>query len=142
VILEGNWGTFWDHTIGFQSDRGSPFSIWGLWGGLDALQSVVQYAAIAFALALAFVPRRRTLVQVAAFGAAVLIALQLSLTYWFYLYIVWFFPLVLVALLGRYGDPSARGDGATAGDASAPPPSGSAEAGRGGNEQLLDPVGA
>lgn len=133
VILVGNWGTFWDHTLGFQRDRGSPFSIWGLWGGLDTVQTAVQLAAVVFAVALAFVPRRRTLVQVAALGAVVLIALQLSLTYWFYLYIAWFFPLVMVALLGRYGDP-ASGRGAD--------PAASAEAGGGGHEQLLDPVGA
>ncbi|MDO8211471.1 hypothetical protein [Conexibacter sp. CPCC 206217] len=138
VILEGNWSTFFDHTFAFQNDRGSPFSIWGLWGGLDTLQMAVQIAAVLFALSLAFVPRRRTLVQTAAFGAVVLIALQLSLTYWFYLYIAWFFPLVLVGLLGRYGDPTAV----------APPPvagatgTGSAEADGGGHEQLLDPVGA
>ena len=40
--------------------------------------------------------------MVAALGAAVLIALQLGITHWFYLYIVWFFPLVMVALLGAY----------------------------------------
>ena len=28
-----------------------------------------------------------------------LIALQLGVTHWFYLYIVWFFPLVMLALL-------------------------------------------
>jgi hypothetical protein len=33
------------------------------------------------------------------------IALQLGVTHWFYLYIVWFLPFVLVALLGRYGEP-------------------------------------
>jgi hypothetical protein len=139
VILVGNWSTFWDHTIGFQSDRGSPFSIWGLWGGLDGVQKAVEVLAIAFAGLLAFWPRRRTLVQTAAFGAAVLIALQLSLTYWFYLYIAWFFPLVMVALLGRYHDPTAL----------PPPPAAapqsdavSAPAGRRGDEQLLDPVGA
>lgn len=107
VIVEGNWGTFWDHTLGFQRDRGSPFSVWGLWGGLDVAQIAVQLAAVLFGLALAFVPRTRTLAQAAALGAAALIALQLSLTYWFYLYIVWFFPLVLVALLGRRGEPIA-----------------------------------
>ena len=35
----------------------------------------------------------------AALGAAVLIAVQLTATHWFYLYIVWFVPFVLVALL-------------------------------------------
>ena len=33
-----------------------------------------------------------------ALGAALLIALQITLHHWFYLYIVWFFPLLLVAL--------------------------------------------
>ncbi len=135
VILEGNWRTFFDHTLGFQRDRGSPFSIWGLWDGLDTVQTAVQLAGVLFAAALAFVPRRRTLVQAAALGAAVLIALQLSLTYWFYLYVVWFFPLVMVALLGRQPEP---GEPAQPGAAGAI----SAEAGRGGDEQLLDPVGA
>jgi hypothetical protein len=40
-------------------------------------------------------------VRLAALCAAVLIALQLAVTYWFYLYLVWFFPLVMLALLGR-----------------------------------------
>ena len=46
----------------------------------------------------AFVPRRKSLVQVAALSAALLIALQLTLHHWFYLYIVWLFPLLLVAM--------------------------------------------
>ena len=48
-----------------------------------------------------FVPRRRTPVQVAALGAAVLVALELAATHWFYLYVAWFAPLALVAFLGR-----------------------------------------
>jgi hypothetical protein len=36
---------------------------------------------------------------VAALAAAVLIALQLGVEHWFYLYIPWFAPLVFVALL-------------------------------------------
>jgi FtsH-binding integral membrane protein len=39
-------------------------------------------------------------VQVSALAAAVTIAVQLELTHWFYLYIVWFFPLVMVTVLG------------------------------------------
>ena len=50
------------------------------------------------ALAAAFVPRRPDLRQVAALGAAILIAVELTATHWFYLYVVWFVPLVLVAL--------------------------------------------
>jgi hypothetical protein len=136
VLLGGDLRTFWDHTIAFQRDRESPFSIWGLWSGLDGLQTAVQIGAVLLALAVGIWPRRPTLTQMAACGAAVLIALQLGITYWFFLYVVWFFPLVLVALLGRYGDPAAR---RLAEEQRA---DASAEAGRGGHEQLLDPVGA
>ena len=40
---------FWDHTIAFQAERGSPFSVWGLYdsdvGWLDVAQRVAQAAA-------------------------------------------------------------------------------------------------
>ncbi|HKG02298.1 MAG TPA: hypothetical protein VKB03_03900 [Conexibacter sp.] len=137
VILGGDLRSFWDHTIAFQRDRESPFSIWGLWSGLDGLQTAVQIGAVLLALAVGVWPRRPTLTQMAACGAAVLIALQLGITYWFFLYVVWFLPLVLVALLGRYGDPEAQRC-----DDEARAAASSAEAGRGGHEQLLDPVGA
>lgn len=136
VILGGDLRTFWDHTIAFQAERDAPFSIWGLWGGLDGVQTAVQVAAVALALAVAVWPRRPALPQIAACGAAVLIALQLGVNYWFFLYLVWFFPLVLVALLGRYDDPRAAAEAAPWRGPT------SAEAGRGGNQQLLDAVGA
>ena len=49
--------------------------------------------------------------EVAALGAAIIIALQCGITYWFYLYIVWFFPLVVIALVLAHPDPrrGARG---------------------------------
>ena len=50
------------------------------------------------AIVVAFVPRRRTLPQIAALAAAVLIALQLSVDHWFYLYIPWFFGPLAIAL--------------------------------------------
>ncbi|HVF79153.1 MAG TPA: hypothetical protein VNA28_12725, partial [Solirubrobacteraceae bacterium] len=87
--------------------RGSPFSIWGLYEGewLDRVQAGVQVLAAAGAIALALVPRRRDLVGLAALSAAVLIALQLGVSHWFYLYIPWFFGLVMIALLGRFAMP-------------------------------------
>ncbi len=49
--------------------------------------------------------------QVAALGAALLIGVQLTMHHWFYLYIVWFFPLLLVAFaLEDIGVPSGRAD--------------------------------
>jgi len=102
---------FWDRTLGFQSERSSPFSIWGLYGGLGALQAVVTVAAAALAVAVALIPRERDEVTVAALGAAVLIALQLAVTHWFYLYLVWFLPLMLIALLARLDLRPAAGGG-------------------------------
>ncbi len=97
--------TIYERTIAYQSNRGSPFSVWGLYG-LQGVEHVVQGAAIALALVLAFVPRRADVVGLAAACGAVIIAEQLGIEHWFYLYIPWFFPLVILALLGRLSDPS------------------------------------
>jgi hypothetical protein len=103
VFLDNNWHFFWHDTIAYQSGRGSPFSIWGLWGGLGFEQHLVQGAAAALAVLVAFYPRgTRSLVQVSALAAAVVIALELGITHWFYLYIPWFFPLVIVALAASH----------------------------------------
>ena len=66
-------------------------------------------------MALALVPRRRDVVGLAACAAAIVIALQAGVTHWFYLYIVWFFPLLAVALFARYEEP---GTPASAGEPS------------------------
>ena len=102
VILDNNWHAFWHDTISYQAGRTSPFSIWGLWGGLGVEQHLVQGATVALALAVMFVPRRRGLIEVAALGAAILIALQLGAGYWLYSYIVWFFPFVVLAVFGSF----------------------------------------
>jgi hypothetical protein len=102
VLLKHDLSAFWHDSILYQSDRTTPFSVWGLWGGLGWLQSLFQGAVIALALGVAILPSRRTLVDVAALGAGVLIALQLTLNYWLYPYIVWFLPLALVALVASH----------------------------------------
>ena len=98
VLPDGGVRELWDRTVGFQLGRDSPFSIWGL-EDLHRAQDVVKVLAVGLALAVAVHPRRKTPVTVAALGAAVLVALQLSLSHWFYLYIVWWLPLALVAVL-------------------------------------------
>jgi hypothetical protein len=95
----------YDRTLGYQAGRGSPFSIWGQHGGLYDLWTALKVLTLDFAVAIAFVPRRKTPVQVAALGAAVLIALQIVAAHWFYLYIVWFTPFVLVALFALHREP-------------------------------------
>ncbi len=101
--------TIYERTFAYQDDRGSPFSVWGLYGGLGSWQEVVQIGAVVLAVALAVIPRRADVVGLAAACAAVVIGVQLGIDHWFYLYIPWFFPLVLVALLGRFGPPAPRG---------------------------------
>jgi hypothetical protein len=97
---------FTERTFGFQLDRESPFSIWG-WGqyhaagvpDLHLVQQLLQALLIGAALLLAFVPRRRSPLRLAALTAALLIGFELVLTHWFYLYIPWFFPFVAFAVL-------------------------------------------
>jgi hypothetical protein len=106
VLLDGNLSVFWHDSLRSQITRSSPFSIWGLWGGLFFEQHVVQGLTIGLAILVAFFPRRRGMVEVCALGAAVVIALQLGLTHWFYLYIPWFFPLLIVALVSAHPEPA------------------------------------
>jgi hypothetical protein len=90
--------TFYDRTIAYQAGRDSPFSIWGQVPSLEPLRIALLAATGALSLFLAFRPRDKTLVQVAALGAALLIGVQLTMHHWFYLYIVWIYPLLLVAV--------------------------------------------
>jgi hypothetical protein len=123
LLLEPSLGsaveTFWDRTLEFQLDRESPFSIWG-WGqyhasgipDLASLQTVVQVGTIALACLVAFVPRHKGPLELAALSAAVLVAVELSLTHWFYLYLPWVLPFVLLAFFlprdrGRPAEPAA-----------------------------------
>jgi len=92
--------------VRFQVGRASPFSLWG-WGqyhakgvpDLHLVQRALQVLLVAAALALAWFPRRRSPLRMAALTAAVLIGFELVLTHWFYLYLPWFFPFVALALL-------------------------------------------
>jgi hypothetical protein len=108
TLLDPGLSTFWDSTIGNQAGRDSPFSVWGQEPSLGWLHTAVKAAAVGLALLVAFVPRRRDPVTVAALGAAVLIALQLTVDHWFYLYLPWFLPFVFIALLARHSVSTAR----------------------------------
>ncbi len=58
-------------------------------------------ALLVAAVAVAFVPRRKSPLQLAALTGALLVGFELVLTHWFYLYIPWFFPFAAIALLAR-----------------------------------------
>ena len=85
-------------TLEYQANRGSPFSVWGLYGWHTA-ETVVEAAAVVLAIALAVIGRRDDAVGLAAACAAILITVQLGIEHWFYLYIPWFFGLAMLALL-------------------------------------------
>ncbi len=118
-LPDGGLHELYDRTLGYQASRSSPFSVWGLAPSLDFLRPVVRVGAIALAFAVALWPARKTPAQVAALAAAVLIAVQVGATHWFYFYVVWFLPLVLAALfvaqrgegLSRFSSPAGPGSG-------------------------------
>ena len=88
---------FYDQTLGYQAARSSPFSVWGQAPSLEFLQPVERAGVAVLAVAVALWPRRKTAAQIAALAAALVIAVQLGATHWFYFYVVWFLPLVLAA---------------------------------------------
>jgi hypothetical protein len=104
---------FWKRTIPTQVNRESPFSLWD-WGQYHAglpdlawLQRVLQVLLVAGAAAVAFLPRRKSPLQLAALTGALLIGFELVLTHWFYLYLPWFFAFTAYAVLAAEPVPSA-----------------------------------
>jgi hypothetical protein len=104
---------FYHRTLENQIERNSPFSLWD-WGqyharglpDLHVVQRVLQVLLVVGAVAAAFVPRRKTPLQLAALTGALLIGFELVLTHWFYLYIPWFFPFVAYVVLAPDGRPN------------------------------------
>jgi hypothetical protein len=115
VLLEPNVGhalrVFWERTVSWQISRESPFSIWD-WRqyhakgipNLELVQRFLQALLVAGALVFAFVPQRKTPLQLAALTGVLLLGFELVLTHWSYLYIPWFFPFVAYATLAP-GEP-------------------------------------
>ena len=103
VLLDGHplraIEVFYERTLAFQGDRVSPWTIYTQVPQTLFLQKPVTAGVIFLSLLVAFVPRRKTLRRLAALSAALVIAFQLTVNYWFYTYIVWFEPFVFVALL-------------------------------------------
>jgi hypothetical protein len=103
--------TFWHRTIGWQLDRQSPFSLWdwrqyhaGL-PDLHVVRRVLEGLLLVGAVAVYFVPRRKSPLQLAALTAALLLGVELVLTHWFYLYLPWFFPFAAFAVLAPTAEP-------------------------------------
>jgi Glycosyltransferase family 87 len=105
-VPDGGLSELFDRTLRYQQDRTDACcTLWVLFPRLDWLQVPLQVAVGALAVAVAFVPRHRSPIQIAALGAAILLGIELSLSNWNPWYIVWFAPFVCVALLAA-GDVS------------------------------------
>ena len=98
----GGLQEMWQHTLGFQLTPARHLLARGRCiPGLAPIKDLIELAVVALAVLVAVRPRGpRSLAQVSALAAALTIAVQLPALHWFYLYIVWFVPLVLVAVLG------------------------------------------
>lgn len=118
LLAPGLWDaarTFAERSFLWQIGRESPWSPWA-WRqyhaagipDLHLVQRALQVLLVAGALAVAFVPRRKSPLQLAALTGALLVGFQVVQTHWFYLYIPWFFPFAAVALLAGAAA-SARG---------------------------------
>jgi Glycosyltransferase family 87 len=102
-VPDGGVSELYDRTLRYQEVRSECCTPWRLLPGLDWMQVPLQLAIAAFALVVAFVPRRRSPAQVAALGAAILIAIELTLSNWNPWYIPWFAPFVFIALFTLEG---------------------------------------
>jgi hypothetical protein len=125
LLPDGGFREFYDRTFGYQASRGSPFSIWGLKPSLGALQDVARAAPVVMGLAFYLWPRRRDALQAAALSAAVLIATQVGSEHWFYFFILWWAPYVLINLFAsqeRIGPESPAAEVPLSRSSSAAPP--------------------
>ncbi len=98
-LPSGGLSYVYQRTIKFQLTRPDVFSPWGLHPSLHPLQMVIEVLAIGLAAAVAFLPRRTSLVSICALAGAVTIAIQLPATHWSIYYVMWFLPFALVAFL-------------------------------------------
>jgi hypothetical protein len=97
---------FWHRTLDYQFGRVTPMAIWTLpsyhpgWPDITWLQHALQFLIAVGIVVVAFFPRAtKDAVAVAALGAAAVIGLQITASYWFYPYVCWWLPLVLAGLL-------------------------------------------
>jgi hypothetical protein len=87
----------WRHTVARQAGSASPFSVWGMWERIEWLRAPLEALTLVGAVAAVFA-RDRGVAQAAAVGAALIISVEITALHWIYFYILWFLPLVVVAL--------------------------------------------
>jgi hypothetical protein len=116
-LPDGGLREFYDSTFGFQLSRTSPFSIWGLHAAWEPLRPIVTVLVALMAAGAFFLPGERPLPRLAAAGAALLLAVQLTAIHWYWFYVPWFLPYLLVALFSRSYAGSVRNSGSSSASA-------------------------
>jgi hypothetical protein len=122
VITSGP-AQFIDSTVGYQLiQRGSGVQF-SLWTYLPNAALVARPVLAAALLLLALSPLVRRPVsdprEQAAFAVALLIGAQLLIGYWFYSYLTWCYPLLVIAVIRARPEPEAASTGAEAARAEA-----------------------
>jgi hypothetical protein len=107
-IPDGGLRELYDRTLGYQAGRDSPFSIWGQYPGLRPLQIAVVVVVLLAAVLVLRWPRRLDLLAFTALSGALIVGLELTLTHWFYLYLPWFLPFALLAMVPEWSTPAPR----------------------------------
>jgi hypothetical protein len=94
---------FLGSTLGYQLIQrggGLQFSIWTFMPHVAIVaRPILAAALVLLALSPVLRPPVQDARQHAALAAALLIGMQLLLGYWFYTYLIWFYPLLLVAVI-------------------------------------------
>jgi hypothetical protein len=107
---------FLDSTFGYQllqRGGGVQFSIWTyLPHAAIAARAVLTAALVLLALSPMVRPPVQDTREHAALGAGLLIGAQLLLGYWFYSYLTWFYPLLIIAIIQARFDHEAAGTSA------------------------------
>ncbi|MGB3683684.1 MAG: hypothetical protein WA990_14490 [Rubrobacteraceae bacterium] len=104
----GSLKLFYEKTLAFQGTRDTPWTIFTQVPQLAFLKEPLTAAVVLLAFIVAVFPSgKRTVRQLAALSAAIVIAFQLTTNYWFYTYIIWFEPLIFLALLAGTNEKTA-----------------------------------
>jgi hypothetical protein len=111
-LITSGPASFLDSTFGYQLIQrggGVQFSIWTYLPHVALVARPVLAAALVL-LALSPMWRRhaREPREEAALAAALLIGAQLLLGYWFYSYLTWCYPLLIIAIIRGHGDAMGR----------------------------------
>jgi Glycosyltransferase family 87 len=93
------------HAVSYQASRDSPDSLWYQIGSVP-LQQLAQAATLALVVSGALVLRRERAFaadrsRVAALSGAIIVAVQLSASYWTFMYLTWALPFIVLSILAQ-----------------------------------------